>query len=64
MREDLDDDEYEEGKTDTLKQMEEFEQSLSKMMVFITFMSGEPNVNWRNLIVHMIIILCRQAIWP
>jgi hypothetical protein len=45
MREDLDDDEYEEGKTDTLKQMEEFEQSLSKMMVFITFMSGEPNVN-------------------
>jgi hypothetical protein len=44
--------------------MEEFEQSLSKMMVFITFMSGEPNFNWRNLIVHMIIILCRQAIWP
>ena len=44
MREDLDDDEYEEGKTDTLKQMEEFEQSLSKMMVFITFMSGEPNL--------------------
>jgi hypothetical protein len=43
--------------------MEEFEQSLSKMMVFITFMSGEPNFNWRNLIVHMIIILCRQAIW-
>ena len=33
MREDLDDDEYEEGKADTLKQMEEFEQSLSKMMV-------------------------------
>mmetsp|Transcript_26075 Transcript_26075/g.48978 ORF Transcript_26075/g.48978 Transcript_26075/m.48978 type:complete len:183 (-) Transcript_26075:224-772(-) len=32
MREDLDDDEYEEGKADTLKQMEEFEQSLSKMM--------------------------------
>ena len=33
MREDLDDDEYVEGKADTLKQMEEFEQSLSKMMV-------------------------------
>lgn len=33
MREDLDDDEYAESKADTLKQMEEFEQSLSKMMV-------------------------------
>lgn len=33
MREDLDVDEYEEGKIDTLKQMDEFEQSLSKMMV-------------------------------
>lgn len=35
MREDLDEDEYTEGKADTLKQMEEFEQSLSKMMVGI-----------------------------
>ena len=33
MREDLDEGEYNEGKADTLQQMEEFEQSLSKMMV-------------------------------
>ena len=35
MREDLDDDEYAESKADTLKQMEEFEQSLSKMLVSV-----------------------------
>ena len=44
MREELDDDEYAELKADTLKQMEEFEESLKKMtagnMTLVDQLSG------------------------